>query len=239
MVELIVAQEHSQLYDFWINNNEKALSICHVDFHCDMRGLLINRKRGTARFVNRHIPYIHRRDPGSFLSHAVMEGIVTQLRWVHHEYGGRKYDLAVVKYESDLSAIPHLILPAREVQIEFSEHTYKDWGGVKQDEHLDIDWDGIAFRHYDITLIQALASEILNRAYPQDMPRVYLVHSPGYCHPDPGLFYEFIGLLENKFNTKAHWLPEYKHLPEISKPWKLYRKFDTKATNILRKLGYY
>ncbi|MBL8091741.1 MAG: hypothetical protein KF758_18080 [Anaerolineales bacterium] len=239
MTELIIAQEHSQLYDLWIQNGEKDLSICHVDFHDDMRGLLINRKYGTAQFVSRHIPYIHMRDPGSFLSHAIMEGIVTKLRWVHDEHGGREYDSPVVKYESDLTAMPYLLLPAKKVKIQFSEHTFKDWGGVQSGEHLDIDWDGIAFPDYDLPHIRALMSEILDRNYPADMPRVYLVLSPDYCHPDMKLFDEFLHLLEKKFNTTAKHLPKYQPVPEISKFWMLYRKIDTRAERLIRKFRFY
>lgn len=239
MVEFIVAQEHSQLYDLWVENGEKNLSICHVDFHCDMRGLLIDRKRGKARFVSAHIPYIHMRDPGSFLAHAIMEGIVTKLRWVHDEYGGRKYDSSVVKYEGDLTAIPYRLLGAREVGIQFSEHTFKDWGGVRDGEHLDIDWDGIAFRRYETPHIRSLMTEILDRNYPVNMPRVYLVQSPDYCHPDVGLFEEFIGLLEKKFGTRAKRLPDYQPMKRISNPWELYRRFDQIMTKVIRKLGYF
>lgn len=239
MTELIVAQEHSQLYDLWIQNNEKDLSICHVDFHDDMRGLLIDRKFGTARFVSSHIPHIYMRDPGSFLSHAIMEGIVTKLRWVHDEYGGRKYDSQVVKYENDLTALPYLFLPAKKVKIQFSEHTFKDWGGVREGEHLDIDWDAIAFRDYELPHIRSLMSEILDRNYPADMPRVYLVLSPDYCHPDIKLFDKFIRLLEKKFNTIAKHLPDYQPMLEISKFWNLYRKIDNRTMRLIRKLGFY
>lgn len=237
MTELIVAQEHSQLYDLWVQNGEKDLSICHVDFHDDLRGLLIDRKQGTAQFVSKHIPYIYMRDPGSFLSHAVMEGIVKKIRWVHDEYGGRGYDSTVVKYENDLTALPYRFFPDRQVKIEFSEHTFKNWGGVQDGEHLDIDWDGIAYRDYELAHIQTLMTEILDRSYPIDMPRVYLVLSPGYCHPDLSLFNKFIQLLEKKFNTTAIHLPDYQPVPELSSFWTLYKKIDSRATKLIRKLG--
>jgi len=46
MTELIIAEEHSQLYDVWLERGYRNLSVCHEDFHCDMRGLLINRRLG-------------------------------------------------------------------------------------------------------------------------------------------------------------------------------------------------
>lgn len=239
MTELIVAQEHSQLYDLWVENGEKGLSVCHVDFHDDMRGLLIDRKRGTARFVDKHVPYIHMRDPGSFLSHAIMEGIVAKVRWVHDEHGGRAYDSLFVKYESDLSALPYRLLPGNEVKVAFSEHTFKDWGGVRKGEHLDIDWDAIAFKDYQPDHVRALMSEILDRDYPADIPRVYLVLSPDYSNPDLGLFHQFIRLLEEKFHTTARFLPDYQPDPDISMFWKLHRKVNKVPMKLIRKLGFY
>lgn len=239
MTELIVAEEHSQLYDLWVENGERDLSVCHVDFHDDMRGLLIDRKRGMARFVNRRVPYIHARDPGSFLSHAIMEGIVTRVRWVHDEWGGRAHDSLFVKYESDLSALPYRFLPGKEVTIEFSEHTFEDWGGVQPGEHLDIDWDAIAFRDYDMGRVRELMSEILDRPYPADLPRVYLVLSPGYSNPDLELFHEFIGLLEKKFDTSAKHLPDYQPDPDVSALWRIHRKASKVPAKVMRKLGFF
>src|SRR5665647_2645966 len=112
MNDLIIAEEHSQLYDLWHERGARNLSVCHIDFHCDLRGLLVDRRRGQACFVGKHVPYIHLLDSGSYLSHAVMNGIVTKLRWVHDDFGGRKYDyLHCVKYESDASALLYHLLP--------------------------------------------------------------------------------------------------------------------------------
>ena len=128
MTEIFVAEEHSQLYDLWLERGARNLSVCHVDFHCDMRGLLIDRRLGQACFVDRRIPYVHRLDSGSYLAHAVMNGMVADLRWVHDDFGGRSYDyLHCVKYETDFSALPYRLLGNRELRpVNYAEQTFAE-----------------------------------------------------------------------------------------------------------------
>lgn len=238
MTDLVIAEEHSQLYDLWLERGSRNLAVCHIDFHCDLRGLLIDRKRGQARFVGKHVPYIHLLDSGSYLSHAVINGIVTKLRWVHDDFGGRKFDyLHCVKYENDLSAMPFRLLPRqRYVPLTFAEQTFADWGGIHKGEHLDIDWDGIAFADYDEKKIRRLMAEILERDF--DPESIFVARSPGYCHPDRNLFDEFIAGLENKFNVKAVRLPVLQPSPtHLSTFWNIYRNLDGRIWRVLHKLG--
>ena len=240
MTELIVAEEHSQLYDLWLERGAQNLAVCHVDFHCDLRGLLIDRRRGRARFVWQHIPYIHRLDPGSFLSHAVMNGIVTRLRWVHDDFGGRKYDdLWCVKYETDFSALPYRLLSGkRSVPLTYIEQTFADWGGPQAGEYLDIDWDAIAFHEYDEKHIRRLMAEILERDFRPE--GIFVARSPEYSHADRKLFDEFIAGLEKKFKVKAVHMPPYQPpSQQLSVFWRFYRKADQFLLKQLRKLGIY
>jgi hypothetical protein len=88
MVEIIACEEHDQVYEIWRQRGLRNLRVTHVDFHCDMRGLLIDRPRQQAYFIG--APAARRVDPGNFLAHAIMEGTVSALRWVHGPYGGRR-----------------------------------------------------------------------------------------------------------------------------------------------------
>jgi hypothetical protein len=98
-----VAEEHGPLYDLWQAQGYRNLAVCHVDFHCDMCELLIDRHRARASYVWQNDPFINRLDSGSFLAHAKMNGIVSSLRWVHGEFGGRRHDMFYcVKYESEI-----------------------------------------------------------------------------------------------------------------------------------------
>jgi hypothetical protein len=238
MTELIIAEEHSQLYDLWLERGARNLAVCHVDFHCDMRGLLIDRRLGKACFVGRYVPYIHRLDSGSYLSHAVMNGIVTDLRWVHDDFGGRTYDyIHCVKYETDFSALPHRLFGWKQcVPLTYAEQTFSDWNGPQPGEHLDIDWDGIAFADYDEGRIRRLMAEILERDFEPQC--IFIARSPNYCHPDKSLFEEFIVGLENKFRVRAVRLPALKVVePTKSYFWDMFRTVDQRVVKLMHKIG--
>ncbi len=240
MTELIIAEEHSQLYDLWLARGDRNLSVCHVDFHCDLRGLFIDRRRGRARFIWSRIPYIHQLDSGSFLSYAVMNSIVTKLRWVHDDFGGRKYDdLWCVKYETDCSALPYRLFGRkRNVPLTYAEQTFADWGGPQSGEYLDIDWDGIAFAEYDEKRIRRLMAEILERDFKPE--GIFVARSPAYCHPNAELFNEFVAGLGKKFNVQAVHVPFNQSLPpQMSSMWRFYRKADQFILKQMRKLGIY
>ncbi|MFA5516561.1 MAG: hypothetical protein WDA20_09770 [Desulfuromonadales bacterium] len=240
MTALIVAEEHSQLYDVWIERGRRNLSVCHVDFHCDMRGLLIDRRRGRARFVWRNDPFMNRLDSGSFLAHAVMNGMVGNLRWVHDEFGGRKYDdLYCVKYESDFSALPFRFSGGGKwAPLRFTEQTFADWDGPQPGEYLSLDWDALAFAGYDEQRIRRLMAEILDREF--TVEGVFLAHSLEYCHPEKALFDEFVARLEQKLKSLAVRLPN--RLPPPlgpSLPWKIYHQLEHLILRKMRRRGIY
>jgi hypothetical protein len=243
MTEIFVAEEHGQLYDLWTERGERNLSVCHIDFHCDMRGLLVNRRRQKAYFVRTRDQHILRRDSGSYLAHAIMEGMVSSLRWVHDCFGGRKYDSLTVKYETDLSALPtrlaHRFGRTAEVELDYKELTFDSWTGTKNGEHLDIDWDGIAFRAYDPERIQQLTARVLDQEY-LPPPCIYVFYSPGYSYPDRKLFEKFIVGLEEKFDTTAQELPPYEG-PVMygSDIWTTWKEWKIRFARQFRKVGIY
>jgi hypothetical protein len=240
LTELFVADEHSPLYDLWRERGDRDLSVCHVDFHCDMRGLLIDKRRGRARYVWQSDPYMNRLDSGSFLAHAVMKGMVSRLRWVHDEFAGRKYDdLYCVKYETDCTSLPFRLAGKRKwVPLDFSEHTFDDWGGPRPGEYLSLDWDGFAFVDYDEAHIRRLTTEFLKYEFRPES--VFVSSSPEYCHPDKALFDEFIGALEKKFRTQAVRLPSRQHAPLApSRPWIIYHGIEYRILRLMRKWGIY
>jgi len=238
MTELFVAEEHSQLYDLWLERGDRNLSVCHIDFHCDMRGLLIDRTRGRACFVERQIPYVHRLDSGSYLSHAIMNGMVVQLRWVHDSHGGREYDyLHCVKYESDPSALPYR-LPGKRTwaSLDYAEQTFEEWGGPRPGEFIDIDWDAIASAEYDEQKIRYLMAGILGRNFNPET--IFLARSPGYCHADRGLFEEFVAGLEAKFAVRAVRLPAVTAPPPVdSFFWSIYARLDKWVFKLMHRFG--
>ncbi len=240
MTELLIAEEHSQLYDLWIERGIRNISVCHIDFHCDMRGLLIERRLRKARFVWKHDPSMNRLDSGSFLAHAIMKGIVSSLRWVHDDFGGRKCDnLYCVKYETDFSAIPFLVFGRKSwVPFSFSEHNFVDWGGSHPGEVLSIDWDAVAYVDYDESLVRRLTADILDRESTPES--IFVARSPEYCHPDRALFDNFITALEKKFKTLAVYLPPKVHPPLVlTRSWNFYHQIEFRMLKKMRKRGIY
>lgn len=146
MAEILVCEEHSQAYDTWLARGQRNLELTHIDFHCDMRGLLLDRHISRAYFIDGTDPEVDIPDSGNFLAHAIVNGTVKSLRWIHDEHGGRRYDTGVVKYESDLSALPHRIRHKlrrnEDFPVGFDEMTFDEWDGAMLGEHLSLDWDG-------------------------------------------------------------------------------------------------
>lgn len=209
MPELIVCEEHHQVYDTWCERGLSGLRVAHVDFHCDMRGLVINRRRQVAYFPgSAEVP---RRDSGNFLGVALMEGRVSAVSWIHARHGGRRYDAGTVKYERDLSALRHRIGRRRQLESErsivFQEMTFDAWDGVCPGEHLDIDWDGLASIDYADTYARCLIEGFLGRAFAVIPATTFLVYSPGYSNPDRALFEEFVERLSAKFAARVTRLP--------------------------------
>jgi hypothetical protein len=142
MSTIVAVEHHDQVLPLWRADTFSRAQVVHVDFHCDLRGLLINRKTQRAYRVRDRFPDV---DEGNFLTHAVLEGLVSAIRWVHDEPGGRAHDLKTVKYESDLTALVRRGLLALSgdpgLPIRYEVCLHKDWVPLLPGEVLDIDWD--------------------------------------------------------------------------------------------------
>jgi hypothetical protein len=212
MAEILVCEEHSQVYDSWQERGQRNLAISHVDFHCDMSGLLLHRRRGEARFIDGTVPGVDKPHSGNFLAHAVLEGIVTSIRWVHHRRGGRKYDTGTVKHEYDLSAVVSRCRARRAdlpvVPVQFDEMTFDRWDGVREGELLNIDWDGLASIEYPESLIDRLTADFLARDLGAVPATTYVAYSPGYSHPDRDRFEAFLSALAEKLGATVERMPD-------------------------------
>ena len=146
---------HEQALEIWRNNGTRDAKLLHVDFHCDQRGLLVNRKTQCAFKIWTRFPEV---DEGNYLKHAVLEGIISGIRWVHDNPGGRKDDIKSVKYESDPSAFIHRVALAwrgeKGMPIEWEVLPAAQWQGIKLGEILDLDWDYFAAKEYRADSIQ-------------------------------------------------------------------------------------
>ena len=211
MPKIIVAENHEQVYPVWVEHGVKGGSLTHVDFHCDMRGIMIDRKNGEAFFTSdRETTFI---DRGNFLAHAIMNGMISELNWVHGPMGGRAFDIGpVVSYESDLLAPLHRRYHKQSNHsarpLKFQESLLSNWTGPKENELLDVDWDTFASVEYDATHREALIDQFFNRDFAHIPELTTLVYSPGYSDPDRSLFKNFTNRLAQRFEATVVHLPE-------------------------------
>ena len=146
------------------------------------------------------------------MTHAIFEEIVSEIRWVHDEPGGRRDDLKIVKYDSDISAQAHrLFLPLRGDQgmpIRYEVMTSNQWDGIRPGEILDIDWDYFACLDYEVSSIPKRVEDFLSRDFANIPQQTIVCHSPEYCHPTKQRFEEFVEDLAAKFGAEVNRIPK-------------------------------
>jgi hypothetical protein len=190
---IYVVEQHDQVLGLWRAQRASSLRVLHLDFHCDMRGLLIDRQAQRAYRIWDVNPAVGQ---GNFLTHAILEGRVSAIRWVHDEPGGRRYDVGTVKYVTDLTALPHRWILAlrgeRGAPIRYEVVAYADWTGLVEGEYLDIDWDFFASVEYSADTIQGRVESFLERGFSTVPDQVYVCYSPDFCHPSRVWFQRFV-----------------------------------------------
>lgn len=218
MTTIFVADEHHRLHWHWQQTGARDLRLCHVDFHCDMRGLLIDRARQQATLYDPAERAVV--DQGNFLMHAVLDGTVRGVRWVHDPFGGRRYDQGTVRYESDLRVRLRRGRAAGQadgwVPLDFRELALERWTGPEEGEHLDLDWDALACRFYSQPLSDRLKRTVLETPFRHRPETVYFIYS--YCSSiiDDRAFEAFLAALADKLDARVERLsplpPEHSNL---------------------------
>ncbi len=214
MPTIYLAEEHNQVYHIWQEQQDRNLKVTHIDFHCDMRGLMIDRSLNRAFMTSpREAAFV---DPGNYLGHAIMNGIISDLRWVHGPLGGRLFDTGeVVKYETDFLAPwyvwKHRQAVGQESPIRFKESLFEDWPGPRPGEHLDIDWDAFASIEYPPEHTEKLIRHFLAREFSVIPETTFLVFSPGYSQPDRSRYERFANTLAAKFGAEMVQLVAPQH----------------------------
>jgi hypothetical protein len=223
MCVIYVVEDHDQILDLWRFQGAKSLRILHLDSHCDMRGLLIDRSAQVAYPIWAKSTNI---DQGNFLTHAFLEGRISGIRWVYGEQGGRQYDVGTVKYTSDFTALPYRwllpLLNQKGLPIQYEVLPYSSWNGLNCGEYLDIDWDyfaGIASPEWKI---EELVKVFLTTEFAVVPDQVYVCYSPDFSHPSKSQFDRFITDLSKVFEAEVVSLA-----PKPKKPGsqRFYRKW--------------
>ncbi len=201
---IYVIEKHHHVLSLWRDQQASSLRVLHLDFHCDLRGMLIDRQTQRAYRIWDRYPAL---DQGNYLTHAILEGRVEGIRWTHDQPGGRQYDIGTVKYETDLTALPHRLLLSlrgeRGVPIHYDVVPYDDWTGLIEGEHLDIDWDFFACAEYPADTIEGRVETFLGKQFHTIPEQVYVCYSPDYSHPSRALFERFVGDLAQLFKAEV------------------------------------
>lgn len=243
---IYAAEHHDELLHLWRRQDRRGIALCHVDFHDDLRGLMIGRRRGVAYPIGALAGGRAPLDEGNFLAWAVLERRIERLRWVHPVPGGRAWDTGIVRYEGDLSGWPrrlgHLLRRGDELRLGFEELRLERWSGLRPGEHLSLDWDALASVLDDAAGIEARAARLLDRLGPVVPPASYVVHSPEYCHPSLPQFRQLLGTLECRFAQPVEWLSpglEQGRLSPRGRDPRPPRDAWTRAILFLRRRGIY
>lgn len=207
--ELFVIENHDQLYHIWSERDVRDLHVCHIDFHCDLRGLLIDRAKQLAY----KIPDIRRGvDIGNFLSHAILEGRVEAIHWIHSTPGGRGCDVNTVKYTEDLTSLPYNLairlnsLPP--MPLEYAVNPMASWPGPVAGDFLDIDWDVFAEREIELAELDARVEEFFDKQLNVPVSGIAVCYSPGYSHETRPQFERFVNRLQGLYHATRIDVPD-------------------------------
>ncbi len=207
---IYVCEHHHEVLSLWQHQNLRGIMLTHVDFHDDMRGLLVDRRRWRAYPIGRLAEGNSKVDDGNFLAYAVLEGRLDRVRWLHGVKGGRAWDLGIVRYETDVFALfhrlRHALLQRQESIFRFEEICFEEWEGLTQGERLSLDWDCFASILLDRKGVNRRVKMFLDRLGLEVPPDTYIAYSPEYCHPTLEAFKELLTDLKRRFRQRIEWL---------------------------------
>jgi len=205
-------EHHDEMLLDWRRRDLRDVALAHVDFHDDLRGLLVDRRRDRAYRIGRATHELPALDAGNVLAHAVVEGRLRRLRWIHDLPGGRAWDAGIVRYESDLFAIHHRLRQrlagGAEFPLDFQESLLDTWSGPLPGELLSIDWDCFASILIDATSIDDRVERFIARMGSEIPPDTYVIYSPEYSHPTLDAFKRFVGRLGSLTDQPLEWLSD-------------------------------
>jgi hypothetical protein len=207
---IYVCEHHDEALTHWRSVDLRGIALVHVDFHDDLRGLLVDRRRRVAYPIGKLARGPVAVDSGNFLAHAVLEGRLRRLRWIHGTIGGRAWDAGIVRYETDLFAVHHRLRQrarrAPEVPFEFDETLLQDWDGPGRGDLLSVDWDCFASTLMDTDGIDSRVDAFFDRLGPGAPRDTWVAYSPEYSHPTLQRFKTFVETLGRRLAQQLEWL---------------------------------
>ena len=207
---IYVCEHHDQVLSLWRERDLRGIALAHVDFHDDMRGLLVDRRRHVAYAIGKLARGEDPADAGNFLAHAITDGRLNRVRWIHDVPGGRAWDMGIVRFERDIFALPqrvrHAFSGGQEYALRLEELLLDRWQGVLPGERLSVDWDCFASILLDASGIPRRVEAFLNGLGDTVPSETYVVYSPEYSHPTLDEFRGLLSELARRFNQPLEWL---------------------------------
>jgi hypothetical protein len=195
-------EHHDRVLTAWREEDRRGVALVHVDFHDDLRGLLVDRRRRWAHVISELQPL----DPGNFLAHAVVEGRLRRVRWIHGQVGGRAWDAGIVRYESDLLAWRHRRRRKEPGHaLDFEEILVEEWDGLAPGELLSVDWDCFASSLQDAGGLAARVDAFFQRLGPRVPEETWVAYSPEYVRATMDEYREFLDRLGRRFGQAVEW----------------------------------
>lgn len=205
-MKLYAIDQHDQLLHIWRALGKNNMHVVHIDYHCDMRGLLIDREQQLAW----QIPEVRNTlDEGNFLRYAFFEDIISGITWVHGMPGGRNYDVHTVKYATDWSSRFHRRTMSDETgkPIQYSELEMDQWSGIAEQTEteneifLDIDWDTFADHSLDREGIDQRVNQFLSKPMRKTLAGIAVCFSPYHSHDTREMYDAFLAVVASKFDA--------------------------------------
>ena len=221
MTTLYLANDHSTMLHLWRRRNTRGLRLLRFDAHCDLRGLVFDeeRKRAAPRWDPRLLQGSV--DGGNFLSHAVLEGRIRSIRWIHGPHGGRERDVGTVALVSDFPQRWLLRFRRAWVPLEFRSQLLTDASlALETGEQLDVDFDYFASRLAPQASIEPAIQGFFQLPWSNRPREIYLARSPAYCHVVPKAMQAFVDRLAERFSADVVELPDP---PPAKRPGRLER----------------
>lgn len=200
---IYVVEEHHELFYLWRELEFKNNRILHLDAHCDMHNLLIDRKSNFCSLL----PGLKKIDCGNFISFAVRDGMINDIKWIYDKYGGRFNDTTHVKYTTDFTSIPYLIknffISPKKYPLKYTEHLFDDVNcfEIEEDVYLDIDWDFFALESKSLPEIQKNINLFLEYNFKIIPDYTCVSYSSDYVLPSRREFDDFVLRLKDKFKA--------------------------------------
>lgn len=208
MRRLFLLDYHDALLHHWRRHGGRSRAICHLDAHCDLRGLVAHRPSGQAGLVSREDPR-----PSNFLAIAAAEGWVERVRWLHDRYSGRARDTFTLLFARELEVWPfrrHADAWCRAQLFPFDVEIgdVERFEGTRPGESLDIDWDLFFHPGKPQRVGERQLQNLLELPWSHAPEEIYLCASPDYATNLGKAYTDFAGALATRLGAEIERLPE-------------------------------